>query len=288
MDLQSRRRVRWLDPHPNPLPSRERECNRGFRVNDREPDIKWPIVERLRAANHVVVLSGAGTSAESGIPTFRDAMTGLWAKFDPMQLATPEAFAADPELVTRWYDWRREKCWSCQPNAGHVALVEMEKHVLARGGKFTLVTQNVDRLHQRAGSQRVLELHGTLFEWRCVSCSKSQDVGGEPFASYPPLCDCGGARRPGVVWFGESLPMVQLSQGRNEAGSCDLFFTVGTSAVVYPAAGLIDAAIAGKPMTVEVNPDATPASSRVDHALRASASVLQRLVDAAFGEPSDA
>src|SRR5688572_14869789 len=129
------------------------------------------LIDRLRSARRVVVLTGAGVSAESGIPTFRDALTGLWARFDPQQLATPEAFARDPALVTRWYDERRQRCAGCQPNPAHTALADLERRLLAAGREFTLLTQNVDRLHQRAGSRHVVELHGSLWVWRCTACA---------------------------------------------------------------------------------------------------------------------
>lgn len=238
------------------------------------------MIEALDRAESIVVMTGAGASAESGVPTFRDALTGLWAKYDPMELATPQAFARDAELVTRWYDRRRVDALAAQPNAGHEALVRMQRRVEGRGGRFTLVTQNVDRLHQRAGSTGVIELHGTLLRWRCVRCGEERDESGGAMASLPPVCaSCGGARRPGVVWFGEALPEGAMERAAIEAERCDVFMTIGTSSVVYPAAGLVDVAIRGGAMTVEINAEATPATGRVTHALAGrSGEILPEIV----------
>lgn len=190
------------------------------------------VIEALRKAKSVVALTGAGVSAESGIPTFRDAMTGLWAKYDPMELATPQAFARDPEMVSRWYDERRQNCALVKPNPGHYAMARMEKRLIERGGEFTLLTQNVDRLHQAAGSGNVVELHGSIWEWRCRRCGVGLEERGGPFGQYPPRCACGGIRRPGVVWFGERLPVGAIRDSERALVGCDLFFSVGTSAVV--------------------------------------------------------
>jgi len=242
------------------------------------------LCETLAAARSVLILTGAGVSAESGIPTFRDALTGLWARYDPSQLATAEAFARDPALVARWYDERRAHCAAAHPNAGHRALAEMERAVTARGGGFLLATQNVDRLHHEAGSRNVVELHGTLWLWRCVDCGHEREERGPPFTEYPPRCECGGARRPGVVWFGEVLPERALAAAHQAAAGCDVFLALGTSALVYPAAGLIDAARASGATTVEINREATPASGSVDFALRGpSGELLPDLVGQAFG-----
>ena len=239
-------------------------------------------LETIRSATHIAVLTGAGVSAESGIPTFRDAMTGLWAKYDPADLATPEAFARDPEMVSQWYDERRCNIATCKPNAGHIALAELEKR---RGpdGSFTLITQNVDRLHQAAGSKNVIELHGTLWVWRCLDCGKEAEERGPAFGSYPLFCSCGGMRRPGVVWFGESLPYSAMATAERAVASCDLFMSIGTSSVVYPAAGLIDFALANGAKVLEVNPQETPFSGRAHWSIRAaSASVLPQLFAAAL------
>jgi NAD-dependent deacetylase len=193
-----------------------------------------PCVDRLREARRVAVLTGAGISAESGIPTFRDALTGLWARYRPEDLATPEAFARDPGLVWQWYAWRRAIVERAEPNAGHRALAAFERRV----PDFALVTQNVDGLHQRAGSSRVLELHGNIMRTRC-----SRD--GNPVERWadgsdlPPLCPaCGAPLRPDVVWFGEPLPAAALDAAWRAAGACEVFLSIGTSNLVEPAASL--------------------------------------------------
>jgi NAD-dependent deacetylase len=239
------------------------------------------LIELLRTAGGITVLSGAGVSAESGIPTFRDAMSGLWAKFDPAELATPEAFARNPELVSRWYDERRCAVAQCRPNAGHLALSRLQQIVADRGGRLTLITQNVDRLHQAAGSSDVIELHGTLWVWRCTRCGDEQEERGPAFESFPPHCLCGGLRRPGVVWFGENLPKSALERAMHAAGSCDLFMSLGTSSIVYPAAGLIDLAQRRGAKVLEVNPEKTPISDRADWSIRGrSGDVLPELLAA--------
>lgn len=242
--------------------------------------LQTDLIAAVRAAKHIVVMTGAGVSAESGIPTFRDAMTGLWSKFRPEDLATPQAFAADPEKVARWYDHRRLMCLGCEPNAGHVALATLQKMKRDAGDSFTLITQNVDRLHQRAGSDDVLELHGSVLAWRCVNCKAIREEAGAAFEQFPPECEtCGGVRRPNVVWFGEMLPEPVLLAADHAASTCDLFMSIGTSSVVYPAAGLVDRAIAGGARVVEINLDDTPASSRVHWPIRgSSASVLPQLL----------
>ena len=242
------------------------------------------LLDLLRSATRIAVLTGAGVSAESGVPTFRDALTGLWARFDPQQLATPEAFARDPALVSRWYDERRCTVAACKPNAGHHALAQIERGVVARSGHFTLITQNVDRLHQAAGSRNVIELHGTLWIWRCTDCAREQVLRGPAFTEYPPHCPCGGALRPGVVFFGEELPRTAMRDAQAAAESCNLFLSIGTSSVVYPAAGLIDNALDAGAKFLEINPHATPYSPRADWSLRdTSATVLPALLAAALG-----
>ncbi|MCX6356768.1 MAG: NAD-dependent deacylase [Candidatus Aureabacteria bacterium] len=241
------------------------------------------LVAALARAKCVVVFTGAGVSAESGIPTFRDAMSGLWARFDPMQLATPEAFMRDPVMVSRWYDERRLNCAACTPNPGHRALVLMEERLVAAGSEFTLLTQNVDRLHQAAGSRNVLELHGSIWEWRCCACGARREERGGPLGEYPPRCACGGIRRPGVVWFGEQLPGAVCAAADRALGECDLFFSIGTSAVVQPAAGFIHTAKKRGARTVEINRDPTPVSDLVDWSVMGkSGEILPELVDRAF------
>ncbi|QJR34485.1 NAD-dependent deacylase [Gemmatimonas groenlandica] len=189
----------------------------------------------LRAAEHVCVLSGAGVSAESGIPTFRDALTGLWAKYKPQELATPDAFAAHPIRVWQWYAARRSMVRSAQPNPAHQALVTLASRV----AHCTLVTQNVDDLHERAGSRDVISLHGSLMRARCSAGCPGTMVPTEDQAAEPPKCvTCGALMRPDVVWFGEPMPMAQFEAARNAAVACDVFLSVGTSNVVEPAASL--------------------------------------------------
>ena len=223
-----------------------------------QPAIPDSLVEALREAPEIVVLTGAGVSAESGIQTFRDAMEGLWAKFDPSQLATPEAFARDPETVARWYDSRREKCGAAKPNPAHLALARLEKHFAEQRRGFTLLTQNVDRLHQAAGSMDVIEQHGSLWVWRCVDCGQEAEERGPAFTTYPPRCSCGGLKRPGVVWFGEILPEQAFLQAQKAVETCDLFMSLGTSSLVNPAARLIDLATGHGARVLEVNPLEAP------------------------------
>lgn len=238
-------------------------------------EIPGSLISRLRDCRRVCVLTGSGISAESGVPTFRDAQTGLWSKYDPLELATPEAFERDPALVWRWYRWRRELVAEAAPNAAHYALARLAERV--RG--FTLVTQNVDGLHQRAGSTEVIEFHGSLFEDRCSV--EQRVVDDADHASEVPVCTaCGGTVRPGVVWFGEDIPRGALQRAMEAVAACDLFFSIGTSALVWPAAGFADQARAAGATLVEINLDATPLSSRSDYCLRGKAgAILPELVD---------
>lgn len=236
-------------------------------------------IDAISSARRVGVLSGAGVSAESRIPTFRDAMEGLWRSFDPQELATPEAFARDPERVTRWYDFRRRKCLDAQPNPGHLALAELEKVMRMRGGWVTVLTQNVDGLHQRAGSRDVVELHGSIMTWRCCETGRRYRDLPEQFEEYPPRSLEGTLLRPDVVWFGEPLPEAALDRACEVAATCEVFLTVGTSSVVYPAAGFTHMAREHGAMTIEINPDETPASEAVDLSIRGrSGEVLPRIV----------
>lgn len=232
------------------------------------PPIPDALIDALRSASAVAVLTGAGVSAESGVPTFRDAPDALWARFNPSELANPEAFRRDPKLVTKWYDWRRQKIAGCGPNPGHHALAELERWLEQRGGAFTLLTQNVDRLHHAAGSSNVVELHGDLWRWRCVDCGDEGEDRRVPFPEVPVRCDrCGGLKRPGVVWFGEALPAEALGAADRALRSCDVFFSVGTSAVVEPAASFIHAARSAGAAAVEINPERTPITGLVDFPL---------------------
>ena len=229
------------------------------------------LVAALRDARHVCVLTGAGVSAESGVPTFREAQQGLWAKYDPLQMATPEAFERDPELVWRWYRWRRGLVSQAEPNAGHRALAELQDLV----PRLTLVTQNVDGLHQRAGSRNVIEFHGNIFSDRCFArCNYDRLIDCNDDAPVPTCPECGSPARPGVVWFGEGIPEAALGASFAAAADCDVFLSVGTSALVYPAAGLGAIAQGAGAITIEVNPNPTEQSDRFMTALRGNAGVI--------------
>jgi NAD-dependent deacetylase len=233
----------------------------------------------LREARRVVILTGAGVSAESGIPTFRSAhqtMAALWKEFDPAKLATPEAFEADPQTVTRWYDWRRLGCLAAEPNLGHLALAAMERKLTQRSAAFTLLTQNVDRLHQKAGSINVVELHGNIITWRCTVTGQPAPLGPEPMGRFPMPSPHHprGLLRPDVVWFGEMLPPQAVEAASKAVSSCDVFISIGTSSVVYPAAGFIHQAARRGAATAEINAEETPISPLVDWPLRGSSGVI--------------
>jgi NAD-dependent deacetylase len=223
--------------------------------------------EAVGRARHVCVVTGAGISAESGIPTFREALTGLWERFRPEELATPEAFERNPELVWKWYEWRRELVRKVEPNAGHRALVALARRV----PRLTLVTQNVDGLHQRAGSPSVLEYHGNILRDRCtveqIVAERSDDSRGV----LPRCASCGGLLRPDVVWFGEPIPREPMLHAAAAADDCDVFLSIGTSAQVYPAAGLADVALEHGAVVIEVNPEATDLTARATIALQGPA-----------------
>ncbi len=213
----------------------------------------------VRQARRIAVLTGAGVSAESGVPTFRDAQSGLWAKFRPEELATEEAFRRDPQRVWDWYAERRAMLDTVQPNAGHLALAKFQQR---HPGRLTLITQNVDGLHQKAGSTGVLALHGTIFEDRwlddCALARRPQDACPVHIAQpgHPPRCpQCGNVLRPAVVWFGEMLPVNALHAAEQAAQSCDLMLVAGTSGQVYPAAGLALQARQSGAQVVIVNPE---------------------------------
>jgi NAD-dependent deacetylase len=235
-------------------------------------------VQRLNSSKRLAVLTGAGVSAESGVPTFRG-KDGLWKNHQPQQLATPQAFAKDPELVWDWYHWRRKTVLEVSPNPAHYAIAELERHI----PNFTLITQNVDRLHMRAGSKNVLELHGDLHHARCSDCT---DV--IPLESQEGLvmCGlCGGHMRPNVVWFGENLDSSLLAEAYIAPGACDFLIVAGTSNVVQPAASLAYAAIGKGGYVLEVNLDPTPLTGSASATVLGKAGeVLEELVRLAFGE----
>jgi len=237
-------------------------------------DIPDALIAALRDARHVCILTGAGVSAESGVPTFREAQDGLWAKYEPTELATPEAFLADPALIWRWYRWRRELVEEAMPNPGHIAIAQLADLV----PQLTLVTQNVDNLHQRSGSRSVIEFHGNIFEDRCFADGSLQ-VGDDSTAV--PLCsDCGSELRPGVVWFGESIPEHALNESCAAATDCDLFLSIGTSSVVYPAAGLADLAKQNGATVAEINPNPTINAANFDFSIAANSGLaMPELVD---------
>jgi NAD-dependent deacetylase len=232
------------------------------------------LISALRGSACTVVLTGSGISAESGVPTFREAQTGLWARFDPQELATPEAFERDPSLVWDWYAWRRKLVAEARPNPGHLAISRMQELV----PDLTLVTQNVDDLHQRAGSREVIELHGNIRRTKCSV--EGMEVEEYDDTESPPVCSsCGAALRPDVVWFGEMLPPAALESASDASRKSDVFLSVGTSSLVYPAAALPYEALENGATLVEINPDETPLASYADHALRGPAGdVLPRLI----------
>jgi NAD-dependent deacetylase len=223
----------------------------------------------LAHATSVAVLTGAGISAESGVPTFRGA-GGLWKEYKPEELATAEAFARDPRLVWEWYNWRRELIAKAMPNPGHKALVQLE----IRKPRFTLITQNVDGLHDMAGNGKILKLHGDIWRMRCTTCGANFPNRRVPLPKIPPHCACGGLARPGVVWFGEPLPDGMIKEAEHAAAAAQVFLVVGTSAVVYPAASLIPYARQAGAKVIEVNTEATAVSKLVDCALQGPAGEL--------------
>ena len=228
----------------------------------------------LSRATSVAILTGAGISAESGIPTFRDALTGLWENFKPEELATPEAFLANPKLVWDWYAWRREKVTEARPNPGHIALADLERKCIARDANFTLVTQNVDGLHQAAGNRNVIELHGNIRRVKCFDQHHVFESWTATGGDIPRCTQCGSMLRPDVVWFGEPLPEDALESAMQSARECDLFLCIGTSSVVEPAASLPFVARQAGAIVIEVNRDTTPLTAASQISLRGAAGVL--------------
>ncbi len=240
-------------------------------------NIPKSLIEAIRQAERVTVLTGAGVSAESGVPTFRG-KEGLWKKYSPQELATPQAFAQDPRLVWEWYDWRRGLIAPLKPNAAHKFIATLEE----RYPHFLLITQNIDGLHQKAGSKKLVELHGNIWKVRCTKEGTVEEDKRVPLPQIPPLCSrCGALLRPHVVWFGEPLPTDALHQAMEAAENCDLFLVVGTSAVVYPAASLPQIAQSHGAQVVEINPEETPITPIAHWSLRGKAGeICQRLAQA--------
>lgn len=232
------------------------------------------ILDKLKKSEKIVFVTGAGISQESGIPTFRG-KDGLWRKYDPMKLATIDAFYENPKLVWEWYEERRSNILAANPNAGHTAIAELEKYK-----QVSVLTQNIDGLHQRAGSTSVYELHGSIITIKCTTCGFRDKIGSS-FSQLPPLCKCGNMLRPDVVWFGEPLPQDVWNSAIDHASSCDVMVVVGTSLAVSPANLLPLYAKQNGATMIEVNTEQTPMSASMDLSLRSSASsVLPSLVRA--------
>jgi NAD-dependent deacetylase len=245
------------------------------------PKVEIPdhLRHQLKIAQKITVLTGAGFSAESGIPTFREAQTGLWAQYDPQELATPQAFIQDPKLVWDWYTWRRSLIRHAEPNPGHYALAKLESIVPS----FTLITQNVDGFHALVGNKNIIELHGNIFRTKCFQENVIVEIPPNVEESPPACPHCSGHLRPDVVWFGEQLPPNALESAIKAAGSADIFLLIGTSAVVQPAASLPIYALQSGAVFIEINPAATPLSVHAHHTLRGpSGRILPALVAAVW------
>ncbi len=236
---------------------------------------------RVLAADRIVFFTGAGMSAESGIPTFRDALTGLWERFDATALASPQGYRADPALVWGWYEWRRMKVMQAAPNAGHVAIADFVRN---NPTKFVeIITQNVDDLHERAGCTHVTHLHGSILAPRCFACERPanaaliETIPNEPEGGrrlFPPHCDhCNGTFRPGVVWFGESLPQAEFKHASAAAREAEIFIVIGTSGVVEPAASLVRIAKKAGAFIISIDPNETMAELYADAVVRDTAAV---------------
>ncbi len=238
-----------------------------------------PMIEKIadiaHNCKHIVVLTGAGISAESGVPTFRG-KEGLWGKFRPEELATMDAFMSNPEIVWEWYNWRRELMWKVQPNLGHDAITNLEN----LSDKFTLITQNVDGLHKLADTKNILELHGNIYRNKCVSCNTIIEETVEIQPDAIPSCQkCGGKIRPDVVWFGEMLDEQIIQKAFEDSEKSELFFSIGTSAVVHPAASLPVAAKERGAVLVEINMEATPITPIADYFIAGkSGEILPQIV----------
>jgi NAD-dependent deacetylase len=249
-------------------------------------EIPDSVIRACDPSKQVVVLTGAGISAESGVPTFRGE-EGLWKQYRAEELATPHAFEANPKLVWEWYDWRRGIIGKAEPNPGHHVIAEMERLF----PDFALITQNVDGLHRRAGNTRIIEIHGNLWDLRCVADGRVREDTRVPLPQIPPLCECGALLRPHVVWFGESLDQEDLTQAYRLIEECDLLLVVGTSAVVQPVASFPLMAKEGGAFVIEVNMDPTPLSPRVDASFQGKAGeilpVLLEKIQGYWGKGKD-
>lgn len=269
------------DAPPDPSPEISSETSSGTSTPSAPGTVELPteLRETVHRAQRVVVFTGAGVSKESGLSTFRDE-DGMWATYRPEDLATPEAFARRPGYVWKWYGWRWEQVARAEPNPAHRAISRLEElfpHVL-------VVTQNVDGLHQKAGSRDVVELHGTLAAVHCLDCGRpggDMDQAWREHPEAPPACECGGFHRPSVVWFGEVLPQDALGRAMEEAQRCDLLLSVGTAAQVFPAAGLLEVAHRAGSPSIEINPEATGFSALAALTLRQPAgTAVPALVEA--------
>lgn len=234
------------------------------------------VLRLIKNVDKCAILTGAGISAESGVPTFRG-QEGLWGKFSPEELATMDAFMANPKIVWEWYNWRRELLGRVKPNPGHYALVKLKRFF----SDYTLITQNVDGLHQLAGAEEILELHGSIMRNKCVDCESPFVTETEIDPDAIPTCQkCGGQIRPDIVWFGEMLPQETIALAFDKAESCEIFFSVGTSALVHPAASLPLTAKQCGATLVEVNPEETPLTAIADFHLKgASGEILPKLAE---------
>jgi NAD-dependent deacetylase len=248
-----------------------------------DPSLSAELSARLAGRGPVVALTGAGVSAESGLATFRGP-DGLWEGRDPMELATPEAFEADPETVWRFYAWRRSSAAAAEPNPAHLALAAMER----LHDDWLLVTQNVDGLHERAGSERIVRLHGSLWTLRCTVEGREFEDSRDEYDPFPPRCECGGLLRPGVVWFGEGLSVESLHRAERAASEAQLVIVAGTSSLVYPAASLPLVARRAGAFVVEVNPEPTPLTPTADEHYAAAAGEVLPLMARAAGVEGDA
>ncbi len=221
--------------------------------------LKKDFIQVLEKANRIGILTGAGISADSGIMTFRG-KNGLWNNIEVQKLATLKGFLNNPEFVWQWYDERRREITNNKPNPGHLALSSLEEYF----DKVSIVTQNVDGYHQKANSTEVIELHGSIWELKCMGCEKIVKNYDTPLKEFPPNCDCGGIYRPNVVWFGEAIPQKCLDKSLKIASECDIFFIIGTSAIVQPAASIPIIAKRSKAFLVEINLEDTPLTPQAD------------------------